>query len=237
MNRIFQATILLILSAPIMAQAQGFEFSVEHEHTLRNCRGKLFITEEKIEYLSAHQGDSRVWRYVEIRQIKVVSPTKLEITSYEDQKRMLGRDRIFKFKLLDGQISSEISALFRGKTKYPVATSVIPESSESPKFEFLVKHLHTFGGCEGTLKIYSDRVIYQSVDKTESSRYWRWTDIQSISRSNLYQFSLTSFEPQFGGPTKSFNFELKERMEESVYDYLWEKINRVTYPLSPTPRE
>jgi hypothetical protein len=237
MKKILYAIILLILSAPIVAQAQSFEFSVEHQHTLRSCRGTLTITTEKIEFQTAHKEDSRLWRYLEIRQIKVVSPTKLEITSYEDQKRMLGRDRIFIFKLLDGQILPEISALFIEKTKYPVATSVMPETSESPKFELAVKHLHTFGGCEGMLKIYADRVVYQSADKTENSRYWRWSDMQSISRSGAYQFSISSFESQLVGPTKTFNFVLKERMDETVYDYLWGKVNRVTYPLPPAPRE
>lgn len=231
MKRILYAMSLLILSAPIMARAQSFEFSVEHQHTLQDCRGTLTITADKIEYQTVHKEDVRVWRYLEIRQIQVISPTKLEITSYEDQKRMLGRDRIFTFKLLDGQISPQISALFIEKTRYPVATSVMPVTAESPKFELAVKHLHTFGGCEGMLKIYADRVVYQSADKTENSRYWRWSDIQSISRSGAYQFSVSSFEQQFGGPTKTFNFELKERMDEAVYDYLWEKTNRVTYPL------
>ena len=237
MNRILYAMILLVLSAPIATQAQSFEFSVEHQHTLRSCRGTLTITAEKIEYQTAHKEDSRAWRYLEIRQIKVVSPAKLEITSYEDQKRMLGRDRIFIFKLLDGQISPEISALFMEKTNYPVATSVMPETSASPKFEIALKHLHTFGGCEGILKIYADRVLYQSAEKAENSRYWRWSDIQSISRSGPYQFSISSFESQLVGPTKSFNFALKKRMDEALYDYLWDKINKVTYPLSPPPRQ
>jgi hypothetical protein len=237
MKRILYAMIWMILSAPLAAQAQSFEFSVEHQHTLRDCRGTLTIKADRIEYQTVHQEDARIWPYKEIRQIKVVSPTQLEITGYEDQKRLLGRDRVFKFKLLDGQISPEISALFVEKTTYPVATSVMPETSGSPKFELAVKHLHTFGGCEGRLRIYADRMVYQSADKTENSRYWRWSDMQSISRSGAYQFSVSSFEQQFGGPTKTFNFELKERMDEAVYDYLWEKMNRVTYPLPPAPGE
>jgi hypothetical protein len=230
MKRILYAMILMMLFTPIVAKAQSFEFSVEHQHSLRSCRGTLTITAEKIEYQTAHKEDSRLWRYLEIRQIKIVSPTKLEITSYEDQRRMLGRDRIFKFKLLDGQITPEISTLFIEKTSYPVATSVMPETAELPAFELAAKHLHTFGGCEGVLKIYADRMLYKSADKTENSRYWRWTDIQSISRPGPYYFSLSSFESQFIGPAKSFNFELKEKMNEVIYDYLWGKINPVTYP-------
>jgi hypothetical protein len=237
MKRILYAIIWMILSTPIVAMAQSFEFAVEHQHALRNCRGKLIITPDSIEYQSDHKEDSRIWRYLEIRQIKVVSPIRLEITGYEDQKRMLGRDRVFKFTLFNGQISTAISALFIEKTKYPVATSLMPETPELPRQEIAVKHLHTFGGCEGVLKVYADRLLYQSADKTENSRYWRWSDIQSISRSSPYQFSVLSYEPKFGGPTKSFNFALKEKMDEAVYDYLWGKVNQVTYPLSSPTRE
>jgi hypothetical protein len=233
MKKILYAIFLMFLSAPLAAQAQSFEYVVEHQHTLLNCSGTLTICADKIEYQTTHKEDARVWRYEDIRQIKIQSPTRLEITSYEDQKRMLGRDRIFKFKLLVGQISPEVSALFVNKAKYPVATSVMPQAGEPPKYEVAVKHLHTFGGCEGVLQLYSDRVVYLSADKSENSRYWRWSDIQSISRSGPYQFSITSFELQFGGPTKSFNFVLKERMDDAMYDYLWEKINRVSLPTMP----
>ena len=159
MKKILYAILFVALSAPLAARAQSFEFPVEHQHTLRNCRGTLYIGTDKIEYRTAHKEDARVWRYIDIRQIKVKSPTTLAITSYEDQKRMLGRDRIFKFKLLDVQISPEVSALLVEKAKYPVATSVLPEAAEPPKYELAVKHLHTFGGCEGVLQIYTDRVI------------------------------------------------------------------------------
>lgn len=235
MKKALYAFVFMIFSAPLAAQAQSFEYVVEHQHALLNCSGTLYISAEKIEYQTTHKEDARVWRYEDIQQIKVVSPTKLEITSYEDQKRMLGRDRVFKFKLLVGQLSPEVTALFINKSKYPVATSVMPETAEAPKYEVAVKHLHTFGGCEGVLKIYPDRMTYESKDQTEKSRYWRWTDIQSISRTGPFHLSITSFELQFGGPTKSFNFALKERLNDAMYDYLWEKINRVTYPLPRLP--
>ena len=70
------------------------------------------------------------------------------------------------------------------------------------ELEWLATHLHqrVFGAgsnlalaeqpgeviyivLEGTLKIFTDRVVYQSADKTESSRSWRWADVQSVSRS------------------------------------------------------
>src|SRR5262249_45293685 len=108
------------------SRCKSYEFAVEHEHTLRNCRGTLTITPEKIEYKTAHTADSRRWSYAELKQIKIESPARIELVGYEDQKRMLGRDRIFKFKVLEGEIPPETSALLMEKAARPLVTSVSP---------------------------------------------------------------------------------------------------------------
>lgn len=230
------AFIFLVLALfwwPPLVPAQQFEFSVEHQHTLRNCRGTLVITPDKIEYKTSHKKDSRVWEYVNIRQIKVESPTALEIVTYEDQRRMLGRDRIFKFRLLEGQITPEVSALLMAKATHPLVTSVMPVSGGSPTFEVPVKHLHAFGGCEGVLRIYPDRVTYESKDKPSDSRYWRYMDIQHFGHPTRYRFEITTFEDKFGGPTTVYNFQLKEDFPEGAYDYLWVRV----YPMKYYPYE
>src|SRR5262249_30230407 len=163
--------------------------------------------------------------YKDIQQIKIESPTVLEILTYEDQRRMLGRDRIFRFRLLEGKITPEVSALLVAKASRQVATSVAPASDGEPKFETAVKHLHAFGGCQGTLKIYPDRVSYESADKPEHSRYWRYSDIQGFGRPARYRFEITTFEDKFGGPTKVYDFQLKEDLAASAYDYVWVRVN------------
>ena len=225
MRKLFVIFAAAFFFAPKLVAAQSFEFSVEHQHTFRNCRGTLTITADKIEYETTHPKDSREWRYVDIRQIKVVSPTALEIVTYEDQRRMLGRDRIFKFRLLKGEITQEISALLMANATRPVATSVMPVSAGSPTFEIPAKHLHTFGGCEGMLRIYPDRVTYQSEDMPTDSRYWRYADIQSFGQPTRYRFEITTFEDKLGGPMKVFNFQLKEDFPTRAYDYLWVRVN------------
>jgi hypothetical protein len=223
--------------APKLVAAQSFEFPVEHKRTLRNHRGTLLITSEKIEYRTAHQGESRSWQYVDIQQIKIESPTELEIMTYEDQKLMFGRDRVFKFKLLEGKITSEISALLVAKATRPVATSIMLPAEEPPRFEIPVKHLHTLGGCQGRLKIYPDRVSYESADEPRHSRYWRYADIQHFGHPARYQFEITTFEQQFGGPTKIYNFELKDDLPALAYDYLWVRVNPMKlYPYEKTAR-
>lgn len=222
-------------SSPQLVSAQSFEFTVEHQHALRNCRGTLTITPDKIEYKTTHKKDSRTWRYIDIRQIKVESPTVLEIVTYEDQRRMLGRDRIFKFRLLVGQITPELSALLMAEATHPLVTSVMPMSDGAPTFELAVKHLHTLGGCEGVLRIYPDRVTYESRDRPSDSRFWRYTDIEHFGHPARYRFEITTYEDRFGGPTKVYNFQLKEEFPARAYDYLWVRVHPTKfYPYEKT---
>lgn len=221
----------VLLLPPVTAAAQSFEFPVERERLLRNHRGTLVITPDGIEYRTDQKNESRSWPYKDIQQIKIESPTVLEILTYEDQRQMLGRDRIFRFRLLEGKITAEVSALLVAKASRQVATSVAPAPGASPKYETAVKHLHAFGGCEGALKIYPDRVSYESTDKPEHSRYWRYSDIQSVSHPTRYRFEITTFEDKFGGPTKVYDFQLKEDLSASTYDYFWVRVNPVElYP-------
>jgi hypothetical protein len=223
MKRIVIGMGLLMLCAANSTLAQSYEFKVEREDTLRNQQGKLIITPEKIEYLTDHKGDSRAWRYDELRQVKFDSPQRIVLVSYEDQKWKLGRDRIFKFKVLEGEISPAVSALVMDKAARPLVTSVMPAIEGEPRFEVLVKHLHAFGGCVGTLKIYSDRVVYESKDMPTDSRYWRYSDVQNFSQSERFRFEIVTFESKFGGP-KAYNFQLREELPATAYDYVWARV-------------
>lgn len=216
--------VLLLFGSALPAAAQVHEFPVEHDHAWRSCRGALAITPEGIEYKTEDKEHARAWTYAELKQIKVVSPTALELTSYEDQRLMLGRDRVFAFKLLEGEITSEISALLMERTTRPLVTSVMPTSEGEPRFATPVKHLHTIGGCAGTLKIYPDRMVFEAAEKPEHTRFWRYADIQSFSQPTRYRFEVTSFEGQLGGAGRSFNFQLKQELPAAAYDYVWARV-------------
>lgn len=216
-------TLLFAILFTIPAAAQTFEFQVEHEHMRRGCRGTLTITPEKIEYKTDHKEDSRTWSYTELKQIKIESPTSIELVSYEDQKRLLGRDRVYKFRVLEGEISPETSALLMAKATRPLVTSVMPEAAGTPVFEAPVKHLHRLGGCVGTLRIYPDRVVYESKDMPSDSRYWRYGDIQNFGQSERFRFEIVTFEDKFGGP-KAYNFQLRDELPARAYDYVWARV-------------
>jgi hypothetical protein len=214
---------LLTWGLALPAMAQSFEFPVEHEHTLRNCRGKLVITADKIEYQTDHKKDTQSWQYTELRQLKVLSPVALELVTYEDQPQLAGRDRIFKFTLLSGQITPEIAALLIKVAPRPIVTSVLPPVQDEPRFTVLVKHVRPLNGSLGTLKIYADRIVYEASANVTESRYWRYSDIQNFSHSERYRFEIVTYEDGNGG-LKAYNFQLREELPTGIYDYVWTRV-------------
>jgi hypothetical protein len=223
MRRLMLLTSLTLSLAAVTASAQSHEFQVEHEHLLRGCRGTLLITPGGIEFKSAQAEHSRAWQYAELQQVKVASKSALELLTYEDEKRLAGRDRVYKFKLLEGEITPEISAQLMARVTRPLVTSVPPVTIGAPRYEAPVKHLHPFGGCSGTLRVFADRVTFESSDKPEHSRFWRYADIESFSQSERFRFEIAASEAGFGGP-RSYNFQLKAALPAGAYDYVWARV-------------
>jgi hypothetical protein len=233
--RLFGVAALSILIPSGWASAQEFTFPVEHNHTFKSCKGDLIINGEGLEYRTTHKDHARKWTYTDIKMIKLVSPKEVNVLTYESRLLTLGRDEAFQFKVLKGEMSKDVNDFLLARVSRPLATSFV-KSEEEPQYAIAVRHRQSFGSDQGTLKIYADIVAYDSVS-AKSSRRWRWTDIQSISRMGPYQFAITTYEPEFGGPTKTYIFDLKERMSDSVYDYLWSRIYKPTLPASPEVKE
>ncbi len=232
MKRILFITVWIVLGGTLPAVAQSFELHVEHEHALRNCRGKLLITPDKIEYQTEHKQDARSWQYTELRQLKVLSPILLELVTYEDQPRFAGRDRVFKFILLAEQMTPAITALLMQAAPRPIVTSVLLSAQDAPRFTVRVKHLRPLQGSLGTLKIYADRIVYEASDKVAESRYWRYGDLHSFSHSERYRFEIVTYEEGIGG-LKAYHFQLREELPAGVYDYVWRRV----YPSKLKPQE
>lgn len=224
------ASIGFLLALASMASAQEFTFRVEHDHAIGSCKGELIINQDAVEYRTNKKEHARKWTYTDIEMIKLRSPRKVEILTYESARMKLGHDRTFEFKVLDGEVTKELSGFLLARVERPLSTTFVA-SEEKPQYTIPVRHRHSFGGDHGTLKIYPDGVAYDSV-RTKSSRRWRWTDIQSISRTGPYQFAVTTHEPKFGGPMKTYNFDLKERMDDDAYDFVWSRIYKPTLPAS-----
>ena len=226
-------------------KANEFRFKVKHKHLRKSCQGELIINEDGAEYLTEYNEHRRNWLFTDIKLFKLISETKIEIITYQqrqlrpslDETFKFGSDESFKFELLDGEITRDLSEFLLARIKRPVVTTFIhqPVEAKPPLYVLPARHRHRWGGCNGELRIYEDKVIYESFEDAENSRLWRWSDLQSFGRSNRYKFEITTFEPQTGGE-KTFNFDLKEEMTDEIYDYLWKKFYKVTY-YTPVPRK
>ena len=224
-------TTILVLMPGTEASAQTFEYKVRHKHLLRDCHGVLTISADGAEYKSGDTKDSRVWKLNEIRFMKIESAREISFVTYEDQKRYFGKDRVFEFTVLEGTVKPDLSEFLLRQLKRPAAIAVLPEGG-NPVFELRVKHLHSITGALGTLKVYDDRVEFQS-RRVGDSRSWRISDIDRFSQPDRYRFQIVSFEPKAAGPTEVYNFQLMDDLPPGLYDFLWTRLHpSLYYPTS-----
>ena len=217
---------LLLLVVTTVA-AQEFKYKVELDRMIGHRDGELIITDKGVEYHAKREKESRSWTYADIKFVEILSPIRLRIQTYKDRKLYLGADESVTFKIIEGELNHAVSDFLRGRTTRPFVTSFVEENEQTSIAEIPVKHSHRFGGCEGVLKVYSDKLEYKS--KTgHNSRSWRWMDIRSVGRSDIYRFEVETFEPQIGASSRSFNFVLKERMPDEIYELIWGRVYRPT---------
>ena len=223
------------LFAARQLNAQEFRYKVEQDRLIGHRDGELIISDTGVEYQAAKkEKENRTWSYSDIRLFEILSPTKVRIWTYRDRKLRLGEDESLTFRITDGQVDPNVSKFIQERITRPFVTSFV-HADEEGLAEMAVKHSHRFGGCEGILKIYSDKLEFQS--KTgHDSRSWRWTDIRSVGRADVYRFDVETFEPQTGASSRSFNFVLKDQMPDNIYDLIWSRVYRPT-PLTRVTTE
>jgi len=216
--------LLLAALAPGLA-AQPYSFRVKHNHTFGGCQGTLLISDTDIRYTTDFRSDARIWAYRMIKRVERKGLRKLTIRTYEDQPLQLGRDKPFEFHFLDSQVTNEAFNFLVVRVGRP-PESPAPALSRG-RYELAVKHTHTFGGCEGTLKITETHIEYVTPRKKDS-RLLKYIDIKYVQQSSAYQFSIATYEDQTMqfGRDKVFNFQLKEAMPPAVLDFIRSRVTR-----------
>jgi hypothetical protein len=209
-------------SATLRAEVR---LTVRHEHALKNCTGELVFTDQGVDYLTKNEKHGRSWTYTDIQQLGLMDSKNISILTYEDSKLEMGKDRRFHFVVTAGSIPNSLWTFLQSHLTRPLVVGVLPATLQS-KYEIPVKHLHAWGGCQGVLRIGEDYVSYETSDK-EDSRLWRYDAISSLGSTGPFQLRLTTMErtgSEISGE-KNFIFDLKQRLEPKVYDFLWWKVN------------
>lgn len=222
--------IAILLLPPSWAAAAGppFELSVKKDRVWGSSQGTLVVGEDGIEYRTTHKDDIRSWSYENIKQLQILSPTRIKILTYEDQGKLrLGAERAFRFEVVAGTVSSELVTFLIDRTNRSVVTAVMPRLEGEPLFRANVKHQRQGRGSEGALLLYDTQLAYLT-ERVGESRHWRFTDVYSVLRLDRYRLEIRAYE---GGSedTRSFVFELKSDLPDGFYDALWTRVNRTAF--------
>ncbi len=210
---------------PVMASDNTvFQFSVEHDHFWRKGSGTLTIDQEGIAYTSEKDdGHNTDWSYSDIQEVKIESPQKIYIRTYEDVWWKLNRDRTLEFELVEGEMSAEAVDFLRERLPRALVSAVFT-SPDDASYRVPAKHKHAFGrGCEGQL-VFGKEGIYYSTSSSDHSRFWPMEDIESLGRISGSKIRITAWEHSDSGSVRNVQFQLKRPMDDETYERLWRKI-------------
>ena len=205
---------------PVSLLAQTIQ--VRHDHDpWGGCEGQLEITEDGIRYETDEEDHRRSWNWIDIQGFDRHSAERFSLITYEDLGWHLGLDRAMDFAVLPGEagLGDADFAFIEGRLIRP-ATDRVARVVE-PEYEIAAKHLHVFGGCEGTLAFGEEWIVFDT-DHAEDVRSWRRQDIANVWSSNEFELELSVFEENRRAfdKTTRFTFQLKEPLDSEYYDSL-----------------
>jgi hypothetical protein len=106
----------------------------------------------------------------------------------------------------------------------PVTNRVVGEVAA--KYELPVKHLHTFGGCEGRL-LFTDDAVFYSTEHAADAREWKLArDVRAVSSVDPYLLEIRVFENnrrEFSR-MRVYRFALKRALDAEFYRNLKLKL-------------
>jgi hypothetical protein len=212
------ALVLWISLAAQTAVAQSFPV-IHTKAFWPDGRGELIFSSDAVEFRAAQKEQtSRKWSYADIQHLDRVSTRELVILTYEDQKWELGRDRQFRFLLTDGEITDELFETIQARLGKPTTDRVVAKEA-TPVYEVPVKHLHTFGGCEGRLLFTANTAVYKTPHKLDS-REWRLdTDVASVWSQDRYHLEIHVYENNRREFSRArvYSFALKQPLDADFY--------------------
>ena len=215
---------------PALYAQQEFRYDVRHDRFGSRRVGTLVVGEKSVSFqetASRPKKNLRAWQweYQEVQQLKI-APKSLTVLTYKDNKWKLGADREYQFDLLTEKTFEDAYNLLKNRLDQRFVAA-IPDRPAALLWQAPAKHLLRFGGSDGVLEFGQDAIVYYS-SKENESRTWRYQDIEDISTSGPFQLTITTFEraKTHYGNLKGFNFQLKKRLEEARYNYIWLRLNQ-----------
>ena len=175
--------------------------------------GVLTVDESGVSYAGA-KAQRWTWKYQDIQRL-TLSPDRVAVLTYEDNRYLLGADRRYEFT---GKIPAlELYDLLKGRLDQRFVAA-LAENTFPARFSVPAKHLLPITGSEGALLFGADAIAWSTATK-DDSRTWRYQDVASIASSGPFDFSITTLE-------KTFHFQLKQPLAEPRYNEIWMEIEK-----------
>src|SRR5581483_10090203 len=212
--------VLAYTGAPQPAQ-EPFRLSVEGA----GSRGALVFSASGVGFDAADPKKSRRWPYHELKQIRVMTEHEIAFDTFEDGSRWrFGADRTITFDVTEDAVTSDLVAFLLEHIQRPLTSAVLPAGIGEPRARIDAKHLRYQKGTHGTIAIYAAGLAYEATEPADS-RYWRFTDVESILRTSPYTLLINVYEH---GSVRPFAFDLKAAIPDDAFDEVWNQVNKPT---------
>ena len=218
---------LLLVSAVGVQAADSFEFSVFRDQLPRKEAGHLMISETGLSYRSENQKTTIGIPMLSVFQADLSDPKVIRIETYDILKQKLLGRRVHVFRLTDA-MPDDALARFLSKA---LQRLIIGAFGPAPQPEAAIRayHRHRLGGCHGTIRIDSDGIGFLS-DRPEDSRTWLYRDLATIGTMNPFHLRVSTL-------AETFNFDLKERLPETAYDFAVRRVYSLPSASAARPEE
>lgn len=204
--------------------AQSGPYEVRHRHLHNGRPGLLHIDSQSISF--EERGTTKhslSWQFDDIRQL-VLGTDTLRVVSYEDNRWLLGRDRIYVFDRLPAALVADWYPIFRQRLDQRFVAALADDRMQT-EWQIPAKSIQGRGGSrlgsrldsQGIVLVGPDGVIYKC-GRPGQSRTWRITDLINVSSSDAFDLTITTRE-------RDFRFQLKHSLPEARYNELWRRIN------------
>ncbi|MCE5306781.1 MAG: hypothetical protein LLG20_03990 [Acidobacteriales bacterium] len=224
--RIKETAFVILLAARAFAAGE-LRFQVRHEHLRKGCPGILRVDEQGITFEGEPSKKRHAWRweFSDIQQLKI-EPQRMAVLTYEDRKWRLGADRGFEFTLPAGVSFGSAYRLLKDRLDQRLVAA-LAEERDTVLWKLPVKRAGRIKGAQGTLVVSTTRVTFETAEPG-ASRTWRYSDLDNISSSGPFEFTVTTYERSRTdyGSLKSFHFQLKQPLTEDRYNDLWWRLNQ-----------
>lgn len=212
---------LLLLALPLAGAETSFE--AKWKKSIRpDVDGALIVHEGGIRFQPERETKQVLeWSFEDVQHLDRASPTEVAIQSYSDSISRLGRDRWYRFVLVNSTFPDELHTKVVYRIGRPATDRVAREPVDA-EVAIPAKNMRLLRGSEGVLYFTPEWVIY-STGRSGHSRAWRLDrDVETVWSSDPYRLEVHVLggSEAFARRTDVYRFSLKKPLDRSYYDGL-----------------